>query len=333
MTDTFKVNYEYLDFKNRVIDKRSRDKATLTLRRVSNQNEIRIKSPRGLDVFIFSESTILIEKSSDNNLCVWVPTYKLRMTLQGPSTLLIQIQQFLENPPVEVESAISPESQKSISPTDIISKLTPPQGSVKGKRIFGIVAKDLFGTGFTPQAKTRDPKTVHLPRTLVNSAEKAPKVLANNEKQAQPKTYFMGLLVAAASDTNACGKGRGNQRNNSSSNTTDSNKENFVLTAGQLEVLQACKDGKNVFYTGGAGTGKSSLLTTIIEELMGQYGRSKVFVAATTGLAACAVGGTTVHQFAGISTLIDENLTNPSEIKAQQTRIIAQVMLLYACFA
>jgi hypothetical protein len=40
-------------------------------------------------------------------------------------------------------------------------------------------------------------------------------------------------------------------------------------------------------------------LVEIVEKLIAQHGKNTVFVTATTGLAACAVGGTTVHQFAG----------------------------------
>ena len=58
--------------------------------------------------------------------------------------------------------------------------------------------------------------------------------------------------------------------------------------------------GENIFYTGGAGTGKSTLLLLIIEKLNIKHGKHTVYVTATTGLAACAIGGTTVQQFAGM---------------------------------
>jgi hypothetical protein len=45
-------------------------------------------------------------------------------------------------------------------------------------------------------------------------------------------------------------------------------------------------------------------LVEIVEKLIAQHGKNTVFVTATTGLAACAVGGTTVHQFAGDMGLI-----------------------------
>lgn len=74
------------------------------------------------------------------------------------------------------------------------------------------------------------------------------------------------------------------------------------LTTTQQEVLNACLRGENVFFTGGAGTGKTVLLKRIISELNKKYDPQSIVVTATTGLAACAIGGVTVHQFGGIRT-------------------------------
>ena len=68
------------------------------------------------------------------------------------------------------------------------------------------------------------------------------------------------------------------------------------LTSEQLEVLRAVQQGKNVFFTGSAGTGKSYLLKRII----GSLPPSSTFATASTGVAACHIGGTTLHAFAGI---------------------------------
>ena len=74
-----------------------------------------------------------------------------------------------------------------------------------------------------------------------------------------------------------------------------------ALTGEQERVLAAALHGESVFLTGGAGTGKSVTLLRIIEKLVDKHGQHAVFVTATTGLAACAIGGMTVHQFAGIA--------------------------------
>ena len=59
---------------------------------------------------------------------------------------------------------------------------------------------------------------------------------------------------------------------------------------------------KSVFFTGSAGTGKSVLLRETIKVLRDKYKREpdRVAVTASTGLAACNVGGVTLHSFAGI---------------------------------
>lgn len=76
--------------------------------------------------------------------------------------------------------------------------------------------------------------------------------------------------------------------------------QTFCLSPIQQEILQLCLDGRNVFFTGGAGTGKSTLLQLLVKSLRERYGSQSVYVTATTGLAACAIGGVTIHQFGGI---------------------------------
>ncbi len=62
------------------------------------------------------------------------------------------------------------------------------------------------------------------------------------------------------------------------------------------------EERKSVFFTGSAGTGKSVLLREIIKGLRNKHKREpeRVAVTASTGLAACNVGGVTLHSFAGI---------------------------------
>lgn len=70
------------------------------------------------------------------------------------------------------------------------------------------------------------------------------------------------------------------------------------LTIEQKEILDACLAGNNIFFTGSAGTGKSYLLKKIIQSLPPDL----TMATASTGVAACHIGGTTLHQFAGIGT-------------------------------
>ncbi|XP_059052609.1 ATP-dependent DNA helicase PIF1 [Achroia grisella] len=68
------------------------------------------------------------------------------------------------------------------------------------------------------------------------------------------------------------------------------------LNTEQQRVLEACLGGKNIFFTGSAGTGKSFLLKRIVSALPPDV----TVATASTGVAACHVGGTTLHSFAGI---------------------------------
>lgn len=75
------------------------------------------------------------------------------------------------------------------------------------------------------------------------------------------------------------------------------------LSDEQQHVLElVIEKKKSVFFTGSAGTGKSVLMREIIASLRKKYAREpdRVAVTASTGLAACNVGGVTLHSFAGI---------------------------------
>lgn len=75
------------------------------------------------------------------------------------------------------------------------------------------------------------------------------------------------------------------------------------LSDEQRSVLNlVAEQKKSVFFTGSAGTGKSVLLRETIMVLRSMYKREpdRVAVTASTGLAACNVGGVTLHSFAGI---------------------------------
>ncbi|XP_043843659.1 ATP-dependent DNA helicase PIF1 [Dromiciops gliroides] len=68
------------------------------------------------------------------------------------------------------------------------------------------------------------------------------------------------------------------------------------LSQEQAQVLSAALRGKSIFFTGSAGTGKSYLL----KRILGSLPPKGTVVTASTGVAACHIGGTTLHAFAGI---------------------------------
>ncbi|EKG20445.1 ATPase AAA+ type core [Macrophomina phaseolina MS6] len=85
--------------------------------------------------------------------------------------------------------------------------------------------------------------------------------------------------------------------------TKKSKLSRVFLSEEQQHVLNlVVNEGKSVFFTGSAGTGKSVLLREIIAALKRKYMREseRVAVTASTGLAACNIGGVTLHSFSGI---------------------------------
>ncbi|KAI3534545.1 DNA repair and recombination protein pif1 [Colletotrichum filicis] len=77
----------------------------------------------------------------------------------------------------------------------------------------------------------------------------------------------------------------------------------IALTQEQKHVQDlVVNKGQSVFFTGPAGTGKSVLMRSIIAELTKKWARDpeRLAVTASTGLAACNIGGQTLHSFSGI---------------------------------
>jgi hypothetical protein len=90
--------------------------------------------------------------------------------------------------------------------------------------------------------------------------------------------------------------------------------ESLTLSSIQHQIVQSCLDGNNLFLTGGAGTGKSTLLNYLVHVLIQKHGSQSVYVTATTGLAACAIGGITIHQFGGIKAMSRGSHGHPIQV-------------------
>ncbi|KIW90998.1 uncharacterized protein Z519_08781 [Cladophialophora bantiana CBS 173.52] len=75
------------------------------------------------------------------------------------------------------------------------------------------------------------------------------------------------------------------------------------LSDEQKAVMKAVIDeGKSVFFTGSAGTGKSVLMRAIISKLKHKYRKDpdRIAITASTGLASCILEGQTLHSWSGI---------------------------------
>lgn len=113
---------------------------------------------------------------------------------------------------------------------------------------------------------------------------------------------------------------------------------NFLLNKEQLAVLKYVESGYNVFYTGSAGTGKSIVLKEIVKLLHSVYGTYRVGITASTGLAACNIGGQTIHRFLSIglgtgspmelSSRIKKNPMNLKKWKALKVLVIDEISMI-----
>ncbi|GAA5896098.1 DEAD/DEAH box helicase [Sporobolomyces salmoneus] len=104
--------------------------------------------------------------------------------------------------------------------------------------------------------------------------------------------------------------------------TTMDIKQKVILSPEQQMVHKlVVDDGKSVFFTGSAGTGKSVLLREIISSLKRKHkgNADAVAVTASTGMAACNIGGTTIHSFAGIGIGIDSAQKLIDKVKKNKT--------------
>ncbi|KOS19119.1 ATP-dependent DNA helicase PIF1 [Escovopsis weberi] len=117
--------------------------------------------------------------------------------------------------------------------------------------------------------------------------------------------------------------------------TGASRKDVIHLSSEQEHVVDlVVEQRKSVFFTGPAGTGKSVLMRAIIKELREKHAKDpgRVAVTASTGLAACNIGGITLHSFSGIGlgkedagTLVKKIRRNP---KARERWLRTQCLVI-----
>ncbi|KAI7774593.1 dna repair and recombination protein pif1 [Diaporthe eres] len=96
-------------------------------------------------------------------------------------------------------------------------------------------------------------------------------------------------------------------------------KQSAISLSSEQEHVKklVCEKGQSVFFTGPAGTGKSVLMRAIIQDLKKKYVKDpeRLAVTASTGLAACNIGGMTLHSFAGIGLGKDDAQTLVKKIR------------------
>ncbi|KIY04102.1 uncharacterized protein Z520_00794 [Fonsecaea multimorphosa CBS 102226] len=84
--------------------------------------------------------------------------------------------------------------------------------------------------------------------------------------------------------------------------TFDRVSEPFLSDEQKAVVKAVMDEGKSVFFTGSAGTGKSVLMRAIISKLKHKYRKDpdRIAITASTGLASCILEGQTLHSWSGI---------------------------------
>jgi ATP-dependent DNA helicase PIF1 len=147
------------------------------------------------------------------------------------------------------------------------------------------------------------PKDKNLPWNTTASAIKEEKKLIRDKQKKKLDDTEIAVTAAEAQS----------KKNVKFSPIQLTNEQNRVK---ELVVNQ----GKSVFFTGSAGTGKSVLMRAIIAALKKKYVREadRVAVTASTGLAACNIGGVTLHSFGGIGLGKEDIPTLLKKIKRNQ---------------
>lgn len=82
----------------------------------------------------------------------------------------------------------------------------------------------------------------------------------------------------------------------------EKNNKEMCFTPQHFKIADDIYNGKNVFVTGKAGTGKSNYLRQIIAILRDEYGKSSVKICAPTATAAVNVNAITFHSLFGMTT-------------------------------
>ncbi|KAI5954862.1 RRM3 [Candida theae] len=130
------------------------------------------------------------------------------------------------------------------------------------------------------------------------SSQRTPKVLGESGSVNTEKDRFNSLKRSNSDVLSSFDGGQAQKITKTTNNVARSvpETEGPQLSAEQREVIDSVLAGRNVFYTGSAGTGKSVVLRELVRILQRKYG-SSMGVTAPTGMAACNIQGQTIFKF------------------------------------
>lgn len=179
-----------------------------------------------------------------------------------------------QEPPQRPNKRVSPE------PAQPAKKKRQLPSSYAKPRVEEIDVEALYHDATTPESKIKPPPLWDTTASAVKEQKKQlKKAISSNKAEASPAEMQNAMK------------------------STSAKKATISLSEEQEHVKKlVVEKGQSVFFTGPAGTGKSVLMRSIIAALKKKYARDpeKVAVTASTGLAACNIGGMTLHSFAGI---------------------------------
>jgi len=309
--ENLKVQIDVYDKRLQLKERRIKEQAIVTLRRMSSCDEVRIKSSKGLEVFVSDCMQVVdCDEAADEgdggscSISLWMVNYSTALYIKGPPLAVRKMVSFFSRKGDHVDSLVDG-GCNGINSNNKISKILTPVKSKSfiQKRRYDLTSKER--SGLTPELKMRN-SSLALNDSNHNHDDH------NKENQLSQRQRLGRQINANQELISMVDKSSSSKRSDRPS-----------LTSMQNKVIQVCRSGKNVFCTGGAGTGKTTLLLALIDALVEMHGKSSVFVTATTGLAACSIGGTTVHQFAGIKASIEDH-ADPSLLKQQLDKVVKQ---------
>ena len=273
---------------------------------------ISIKANKGLqDLFISKLLSIKLDIDQNNTIII-IPEYKVQLTINNLDVKTI------EKLNDEIESRTS--NKENNIPTNTTIQ----------RQNLSLFKHRLTSFPLTPK-KTNStlntkPNPIHTgpisPRQGMGKKERSPThnngyTPPTNKRpiiRTSPGKLNKSLFKSTTVSTTAC-----------SSEPPSSAVPTVELTDTQQDILKTCCESTtNVFFTGCAGTGKSFLLKRIISQLYKIHGRDSVYITATTGLAACAINGVTIHQFAGIMVQHDDEASG-----SNSTSVISKVCAVF----
>eukprot|EP01018_Ginkgo_biloba_P022117 Gb_05941 [translate_table: standard] len=111
-----------------------------------------------------------------------------------------------------------------------------------------------------------------------------------------------------------------------------------TISCQQWRILKAISLGKSVFVTASVGTGKSRFLENAVTVLSALHGSEFVSVTASTGFAAAALNGRTLHSFAGfglgkqpaeiLASIVENNKEAAGRWRSAKALIIDEISLI-----